>query len=115
MIFTIERLDNNMQVSVLDDSALAPNGHLSRLWSLSEFIERFPSVPYESNIESVSFEPENNLFHVGYSDGTVQGYPTYKGHPTLEWVMNNYDAIYETALSEVQVLNEPTKPEPPIF
>lgn len=103
MTFTIERLDNNMQVYIYElDTGLDLPHALSHIWSLSEFIKKFPSVPYKSNINSVSCEPERGLFHVGYSDGTIQSYPSFLGHPILEWVISNYDAIYQSALAEVK-------------
>lgn len=103
MIFTIERLDQEMQVSLYEsETGLDLSTPLSLIWQLGVFMEKFPSMPYEPNIESVSFEPERGLFHVGYSGGEMQSYPTYRGHPTLEWVMNNYDAIYASALTEAK-------------
>lgn len=106
MIMYIAILDGKHVFNISDNTIpVGETMHLLAQWQLPEFISEFPDLPWSLDINSVSYETENNIYHVSYNDSSVVSFPTHLGHPLLEWMHNNKDEIVSKGLLQTTVQN----------
>ena len=108
MIIYVDSTENH-QVTVQDESLLIPeagNLPLVHIWTLPAFIRAFPTFPFRTEIERASYEPENDLYHIGVG-GNVTAYRSPADHFYFIWMMLNEDAITSASICEVKPILRP--------
>ena len=67
------------------------------VFELQNFLGYFDDLALNGDVANISYEPDINLFHIGYKDGHVIAGDEARAAPEIQWVMTHLDKIAHIA------------------